>query len=569
MLAQSRIALVVGNSSYSEIASLKNPRNDAKLMSSTLEKVGFEVISVIDADLASMRKAMTEFGRKLRNSGAVGLFYYAGHGVQLDGENFLIPTDAAIQDETELSWQALRINDFLRVMRRDTKSVNIVILDACRNNPFPSKTRSKARGLTRVTAPQGTYIAYATSPDEVAQDGDTGNSPYTLALSTAISTPGLTIEETFKAAREEVLRATNDSQLPWETSSLVGMFHFTPPDEMNIAALQAKLREQRKLIDELKRKKQQSAALNPNALALGEACDQLAANPYDNRLPGTGVDYRSLFSNAPAAVEACRAAAKAFDEVDRYKYQLGRALSAQIDGAAQAAHWYRKAAEGYYPPAMNALGVILNYGHGVAKDDDEAFKWISQSAEKGYPPAMTNLGALYLSGRGTKRDFLQSQKWYRKAAEATDPLGMVGLSWHYSGGLGPVTDRAEALAWLDKAEKLGEPEAMFQKFLFYSEEGDTAASYRYARMAAQQGHRAAALNQASRLVGSAGIKEVRRVASIPFRFDRPGVEKNYVTQAVQDTDSFVADYLMVSQSNFSGADARFVSNLIKRLKAQR
>lgn len=224
-LADARLALVIGNSAY-KVGALANPRNDAALMADTLREVGFQVTTLSDATKDQMKQALLAFSRKLRETGAVGLFYYAGHGVQLRGENYVVPVDADIQNEAEVEFLALNVNEFLAAMERTSNQINIVILDACRNNPFARSFRSAARGLATVDAPRGTYIAYATAPGQVALDGDKGNSPYASALAGAIRTPGLTIEDTFKKARREVLAATSDQQVPWETSSITGSFYF-------------------------------------------------------------------------------------------------------------------------------------------------------------------------------------------------------------------------------------------------------------------------------------------------------------------------------------------------------
>ena len=224
-LAQSRIALVIGNSSYKS-APLLNPINDAALMTRALEETGFTVTTIIDANQKTMKRALIEFGRKLRKSDAVGLFYYAGHGVQVKGENYLIPLGINIQDEAEVEIEAINVNSFLGTMERSSNSINIVILDACRNNPFNRSFRSATSGLAEVSAPQGSYIAYATAPGQVAYDGDLANSPYTMALTKAMTTPNLTIEQVFKRARREVLLKTKDRQTPWENSSIIGDFYF-------------------------------------------------------------------------------------------------------------------------------------------------------------------------------------------------------------------------------------------------------------------------------------------------------------------------------------------------------
>jgi len=226
-LAEKRVALVIGNSAYTNIAPLKNPGRDAALMADTLEQIGFKVMRLIDGDNRTMKEAMRDFGRELRESGAVGLFYYAGHGVQVAGENYLLPVNANVRDETEVEFEAINVNAFLQTMKRAASRINIVILDACRDNPFASSSRSASRGLARVDAPRGTYIAYATSPGHVALDGSSGNSPYTNALAQAMKVQGMTIEEVFKAARRAVLAATQEKQIPWETSSITGDFYFS------------------------------------------------------------------------------------------------------------------------------------------------------------------------------------------------------------------------------------------------------------------------------------------------------------------------------------------------------
>lgn len=224
--AQSRIALVIGNSNYQNAGALANPVNDARLMSRTLQEAGFQVETLLDADLNTMRRAVLKFGRALRKKNEAGVFFYAGHGLQVKGENYLVPVDATIEDEDEIELQAVDVNAFLRVMNSSATNVNIVILDACRNNPFARSFRSASQGLATVDAPKGTFIAYSTSPGDVAADGDGDNSPYTKALAESMSKQGLDLEDVFKHARRQVLGETSDRQTPWETSSLTGDFFF-------------------------------------------------------------------------------------------------------------------------------------------------------------------------------------------------------------------------------------------------------------------------------------------------------------------------------------------------------
>jgi formylglycine-generating enzyme required for sulfatase activity len=239
-LAEPRIALVIGNSNYGgDLGRLPNPVNDAELMSSTLRKLGFQVIKVTDADQRQMKRAIADFGTKLANAGsqAVGLFYYAGHGLQIDGENYIIPVHADIEKAADVDIEAVAASGVLKQMQLAENAVNIVILDACRNNPLSRGMRSATQGLARMDAPTGSILAYSTAPGETAADGNGKDSPYTVALAQAMLKPGIAIEETFRDARVEVLQQTDKQQVPWESSSLTGAFFFNPGEKLaSIAA---------------------------------------------------------------------------------------------------------------------------------------------------------------------------------------------------------------------------------------------------------------------------------------------------------------------------------------------
>ena len=227
-----RIALVIGNSAYKFAPPLPNPANDAKLIAETLRGLGFDVIERIDADRETIQLATFELQDRLiaASEDSVGLFFYTGHGVQVGGENYLIPLGADIKKEREVAINSVSASFILKQMEFAENAMNFVILDACRNNPFPASTRATTRGLARMNAPTGSLVAYSTGPGEVAVDGLGDNSPYVLALSQAMQTPGVPAELMFKRVRESVLEATNKKQTPWEESSLMGgEFYFTPP----------------------------------------------------------------------------------------------------------------------------------------------------------------------------------------------------------------------------------------------------------------------------------------------------------------------------------------------------
>ena len=224
-----RVALVIGNATY-KVNPLKNPVNDSTDMARSLRSVGFEVIEANNTTLAQMREATRRFADKLGNSD-VGLVYYSGHGVEVKGKNYLIPVNADIKREYEVVDQAFDASQFLEMMDNirgpNNKRVNILIVDACRNNELQKSWRSTNNGLARMDAPGGTFISFATAPGRVAADGVGRNSPYTKHLLQALKQPNVPIEQVFKVVRRNVIEETKGEQIPWENSSLVGDFYFT------------------------------------------------------------------------------------------------------------------------------------------------------------------------------------------------------------------------------------------------------------------------------------------------------------------------------------------------------
>jgi hypothetical protein len=218
-----RIALVIGNGTYTTGA-LKNPPNDATDMATALSKVGFTVEHGINLTQRQMKAMIREFGQKLK-AGGQGLFYFAGHGVQLRGRNYLIPVDAEIISEADMEDQSVDVNLVMGLMDEAGNGLNVIILDACRNNPFARSFRSTANGLAQMDAPTGTLVAYSTAPGRVARDGTGRNGAYTAELLKQIRVPGLPIEELMKRVRGSLKQLTNGEQVPWESSSLVGDFY--------------------------------------------------------------------------------------------------------------------------------------------------------------------------------------------------------------------------------------------------------------------------------------------------------------------------------------------------------
>ncbi|MBW1713269.1 MAG: caspase family protein, partial [Deltaproteobacteria bacterium] len=224
--SERRLALVIGNGAY-KTSPLRNPVNDARAMASTLKSVGFEVVQQENLDQKQMKRAIWSFGQKIRQGG-VGLFYFAGHGIQFGGRNYLIPVGARIEYEEEVEVEAVDVRYVLTRMAAARNRLNIVILDACRDNPFARSFRSTNRGLAYMDAPSGTLIAYATAPGQVASDGPGENGLFTSELISHMQTPGLKLEDVFKKVRVGVSQKSGGLQVPWESSSLMGDFYFNP-----------------------------------------------------------------------------------------------------------------------------------------------------------------------------------------------------------------------------------------------------------------------------------------------------------------------------------------------------
>jgi len=219
---EKRVALVIGNAAYKD-APLQNPVNDARDMADRLRQLGFDVVMRENATRAHVASAIAEFTAKTTPA-SIALFYYAGHGIQVRGRNYLIPVDAAIESESAVAFSAIDVGQIGDEIEQAGVRVRLIVLDACRNNPFEKKLRGvgQSRGLAPMDAARGSLVAFATAPGSVAADGDGANSVYTGALLKALAVPGLKAEDVFKRARLSVLEQTRGSQTPWEQSALTG-----------------------------------------------------------------------------------------------------------------------------------------------------------------------------------------------------------------------------------------------------------------------------------------------------------------------------------------------------------
>jgi uncharacterized caspase-like protein len=233
--AENRVALVIGQSAYRAVPALPNAENDGKRMAELLGNAGFQVTAAPDLTQNDMRQAISDFAAKVAASGpdTIAAVFYAGHGLQIDGENYLVPVDVDPKREADIPLQAVRLNDLMNTLGALPTRMRIFMLDACRNNPFPALSQTAGHGLaivdTKAGAP-GSFISYSTSPGAEAEDGNGADSPYTTALLSVAKEPNVPIEEAFKRVRLAVSQATDGRQIPWESSSLLTEFKFISTD---------------------------------------------------------------------------------------------------------------------------------------------------------------------------------------------------------------------------------------------------------------------------------------------------------------------------------------------------
>jgi uncharacterized caspase-like protein len=509
--AEKRVALVIGNSKYTNTSALTNPVNDARLMAETLEKVGFEVDLRLDlGNDGDFKAAVAAFQDRLDAAGgdAVALFYYAGHGIQIKGSNYLVPVSAKLDKERDVEDRAYPVDQLVNRLHDTQTRLNIVILDACRNNPLTRSMRSASRGLAETKGwPAQTYIAYSTAANQVAEDGTGNNSPYSKALAEALQRPGLSIEQVFKQTRVAVQKATGNKQTPWEYGALTMEFAFVgaPPAEPKplaatemataagpspiIRGLDAQTVALQADRDAWEQAQKSATAegyqlytknyceegngkyCTAASIALSQLapkprvtepvtdCDRYAALPSDPKRLAPGVAMTDMDRNR--ALRFCREAFQRLPREPRILFQLGRVLDVRGEYE-EAAYYFRRAAEMGYAAAQVYLGLLHATGQGVGRDPKEAIRQFNLAAEQGYAVAYVRLGLMYSGGvPGVPADAGRAYAAFLKAAEHGDDEGQVQLAKLLESGRGVVPrDIGKAKEWYRKAAAKGNADAV-------------------------------------------------------------------------------------------------------------
>ena len=487
VLADDRVALVVGNSTYAHIGRLPNPDNDARDISAALRRLGFEVTTELDADRVELTEALRAFTRQ--SAGAdVSLVFYAGHGIEMDGVNYLVPVDARLERDVDVRFETVTVDDLL--VSTSGASLRLVILDACRNNPLArsmqrtAATRTVSGGsfadLNEDLLGDETLVAYAAAAGTTAADGRGRNSPYTAALLSHLETP-LEIGLLFRRVRAQVLAATNGAQRPHEYHSLVAEHYLM------------------------------------RTLATGASVAVSVVAPADPPRPDpAATDVADLH------IAALRELAEAGDAAAQTelgeRYEDGRDV---VQDYAVAVSWFRRAAEQGYAPGQAALGFMYAGGLGVAQDDVEAVRWERRAAEQGNARAQNNLGVMYGSGRGVSRDDAEAVRWYRRAAEQGHTLGQNNLGVRYRDGRGVAQDYGEAVRWFRRAAEQGDAFAQNNLGVMYDSgrgvSRDYARAVRWYRRAADRGHALAQSNLGIMYRDGRGVPQDHRNAVRWFR----------------------------------------------------
>ena len=404
-----QVALVVGNSSYAHIGRLPNPENDAVDLAAALRRIGFEVTTELDADRVELTEALRAFTR--RSAGAdVSLVFYAGHGLEMDGVNYLVPVDARLERDVDVRYETVTLDDLL--VSTVGARLRLVILDACRNNPL---ARSMQRTVAIRSVSGGSFgqldedllgdetlVAYAAAAGTTAADGTGRNSPYTSASLAHLDEP-LEILTLFRRVRARVLEATNGEQRPHEYQSLLREHYLSGAPAVEAVTVEAAAPDVD--VGELDIAQLRALAERGFADAQAELGVRYAAGRGVERDHGEAVSwYRRAVAQGDARGQVELGVA----------YERGRGVEQSDD---EAVRWFRRSAEQGNALGQNNLGVMYRDGRGAPQDDEAAVQWFRRSAEQGRPSGQTNLGWMYEQGRGVRRDRLEAARWYRLAAD--------------------------------------------------------------------------------------------------------------------------------------------------------
>jgi hypothetical protein len=420
-----RLALVIGNSDYVLVPHLDNPKNDATAVAQRLRDLGFSVTLALNLDKARFEDEVRKFASSLDGAQAA-VFFYAGHGLQIDGRNYMVPIDADVSNEADLPFQLVAVDIALQRLASQ-RITTIVILDACRNNPLGNRlakainrrANAVGQGLASIYASADTLISFSTQPGNVALDGDGPDSPFTESLLKYIDVANVDVLSVLRDVRRDVVAHTNEHQVPWETSSLLNEFFFKKSTDQANANAVGKPSNPAAPAGDAQGAQQKNApdlsrVLPPDdrPILTGrppvDSCDVIAASATDPERVTKGATIGAL--DGEAGVKACRSALAKYPNTSRFEFQLARSLQ-KTGSYAEAAKLYKSLVERGYFAALVNYGWLLNNGEGVERDEKAAVRLYLLAAQQGDTFGMFNVAMAYDSGQGLPFDPAQAADW--------------------------------------------------------------------------------------------------------------------------------------------------------------
>jgi TPR repeat protein len=556
--AAARHALVVGNGAYG-FEPLDNPINDARAIAGVLSEIGFDVVLLEDASLADFKAGVQRLQATLRE-GDTALFYYAGHGVQYHGINFLLPTDIRLDAPDQLPERSLSVNQVMAAIQQAKVGINVVILDSCRNNPFGAFADAFGNGLATVERGSGeTLVAYATAAGEAALDGVGGNSPFTAALVTSLGHPNVEIFDLFREVRGRVREATDGLQLPWVSSSLEREFYLNRPSEQPpvasslpvegaISVASVLWNEIRNSTDpadfdtylaifpgapmasqaDLRRQDLVRRGATPHPLRLPEpaapplpgslesyitSCDLVSADDQDPLRVAPAV--RTGLVNTRLAIRSCARDLARDPDNPRLMFQLGRALDV-AERFDEARHFYEQAATKGYAAAMSNLAYMYLTERGVPRDYARSAVYYREAALRGNDRGRVGIARAYREGWGVEQSFVHARSWLELSVANFWPNAMDNLALYYREGLGGAPDLGKAFDLYQRAANLGQTAAMDNLGMMYARgqyvAEDQVEANRWFRMASDLGNRHGAFHLALAYLNGTGVAQDRAEA---------------------------------------------------------
>ena len=506
--AQSRVALIIGNGTYQNAPPLPTTLNDAADIAQSFERLGFTTTKLFNASYEDFRRAIRRFNELTQNAD-VAVVYFGGHGLAVDGENWLLPVDAELRTDVDVAEEAIALKSLMQSVGR-VSVLGMVILDASRSNPFAARmqhtaqTRAVDRGLARVEPAQNVLVAYASKDGTTNEDRSGRNSPYAAALLRYLESPGVDISFMFRKVRDDVLSHTNRRQQPFVYGSLPNKPIYLKEPSISIKPVEVKSEivpadetvwqtikdaTDKNLIQDFLNKfpssphakdaetrlrsldatlvvasRETNPVANPISNDTGNAtaeCDRLAASPIDSSRPKNTAGVELSKIRVASAGRACDEAMRRSPQVARFPFQAARVAFARGDYAA-ARELYEKAAALGSSLAMYSLGLLYAEGKAVPLDYAEARKWYTKAVALKSAFAMAELAGLYEKGLGGPKDAAEAFRLYRAAATAGDRVSMTKVGEFYETGLGVPQDYAQAINWYKKSADRGDADAMRQ-----------------------------------------------------------------------------------------------------------